>query len=155
MKNKGYTLFELMLVVALIAVLSGIVGLSMSKYSEQKDKSLVTEKLHTYFEMMALEAYTTHESIDVKFDFDNNLILFEKKGKMIMKVDLPKRYNYSANGTNIHFTENGNISPMFTFEVKENNIGFFQLTFVSTSKFVKDVRINKKIPKGNAWVKVE
>ena len=155
MKNKGYTLFELMVVVALVAVLSGVGGVSLSKYNEQRDKAEVTEELHTYFEMMAMEAYTSHERIDVKFDFDNNLILFEKKGKIIKTVPLPKRYKYSVNGTNIHFTENGNISPMFTFEVMENNIGFFQLTFVSTSKYVKDVRINKKIPKGNDWVKVE
>jgi len=59
MKNKGYTLFELMVVVAIIMGLSGVGGISLSKYYERRDRAEITEKLHMYFETMAMEAYTS------------------------------------------------------------------------------------------------
>lgn len=156
MKNKGYTLLELMLVIAIILIFTGGTGLSLSNYSKTKDYKEITEKLSTFFYITGKEADDSDERIDIEFDYGNYLILCRKAGNIVSKFQLPKRYLYSNNGgTNIHFNDDGNISPMFTLEVKDGDKEFFKLTFISTDKFVKTARINKKMYIDSNWVEVE
>jgi len=108
------------------------------------------------FKTFSEEAYNSKARIDIEFDYENNLILFKKEGKIISRFNLPKRYVYSNNGgSNIHFSDTGNISPMFTMEIKDGNKEFFKLTFISTDKFVQTVRITKKMYNDGSWVEVE
>lgn len=152
MKNKAYTLIELIVSVSIIMVLSLVTGVSLSKYAENKDFNEVSEKLYDHFRIFANQAENSRIRIDIEFDFNNNLILFQKEGKIISSFHLPKRYEYSNTGTNIHFTDTGNISPMFTFEAKEKNANFLKMTFLSTDKFVQRVRIERKKFINNNWV---
>lgn len=156
MKNKGYTLMELMVVVAIIMGLSGVVGLSVGKYLEQRDEKIVTYDLPMLMETMALHADNTNERVYIEFDYNNNLILFKKNSKIIEKFRLPKRYKYSDTvSTSIHFTEEGNISRMFSFKIKdEKGKEFYKLTFTSTDKFVRSVRVNRYFYVNNDWVEV-
>ena len=152
MKNKAYTLVELIVSVSIIMVLSLVTGVSLSKYAENKDFNEVSEKLYDHFRIFANQAENSRIRIDIDFDLNNNLILFKKEGKIISRFYLPKRYKYSKTGTNVHFTENGNISSMFTFEVKDGNVSFLKMTFLSTDKFVQRVRIERKKFINNNWV---
>ncbi len=152
MKNKAYTLIELIVSVSIIMTLSLVTGLSVSKYGENKDSNEICEKLYDHFRIFATQAENSRTRIDIEFDLNNNLILFKKEGKIISRFYLPKRYRYSNTGTDIHFTETGNISPMFTFEAKEENINFLKMTFLSTDKFVQRVRIERKKFIDNDWV---
>lgn len=156
MKNKAYTLIELVIVMGIITIFTGAMGLSLSNYNEKNDYKEITEKLYTNFETIAIEADNKDIQIDVKFDYNNSLILFEKEGNIISKINLPKRYTYTNNGgANIHFTETGNVSPMFTLIVKENGNDFFKLTFISTDKFVERVSISKYLYKDSVWEKIQ
>lgn len=153
MKNKAYTLLELVVNVSIIMLLFLVGGLSLSNYSKNKAEKEVTENLYDHFRILASNAESSQSRVDIKFDLNSNLILFEKQGKIISRFYLPKRYKYSNNGgTNIHFNENGNVSPMFTFEVKDGNNDFFKLTFISTDKFVQRVRIERKKYINNNWI---
>ena len=151
MKNKAYTLIELIVSVSIIMTLSLVTGLSVSKYGENKDSNEICEKLYNHFRIFASQAEISKERIDLEFDFNNNLILFKKQGKIISRFHLPKRYKYSKTGTNVHFTENGNISSMFTFEAKEGDTSFLKMTFLSTDKFVQRVRIERRKFINNNW----
>lgn len=151
MKNKAYTLIELIVSVSIIMVLSLVTGVSLSKYAENKDFNEVSEKLYDHFRIFANQAENSRIRIDIEFDFNNNLILFKKQGKIISRFHLPKRYKYSKTGTNVHFTENGNISSMFTFEAKEGDTSFLKMTFLSTDKFVQRVRIERRKFINNNW----
>lgn len=155
MKNKGFTLLELTVVVGIMSVLFFIGGVSYCNFCEKRDYSLATERLYDAFRTFADNAGNSETRINLNFDLNNNLISFEKGGKIISKFQLPKRYTYSKTGSNIHFTETGNVSPMFSFEVKEDNKSFFKLSFISTDKFVQKVRIIKKRYIGNNWVVIE
>lgn len=152
MKNKAYTLIELIVSVSIIMTLSLVTGLSVSKYGVNKDSNEICEKLYNHFRIFASQAEISKERIDIEFDFNNNLILFKKQGTIISRFYLPKRYKYSKTGGNVHFTENGNISSMFTFEAKDGDINFLKMTFLSTDKFVKTVRIERKKFIDNDWV---
>lgn len=152
MKNKAYTLIELIVTVSIIMTLSLFTAVSLSKYGENKDSNEISEKLYDHFRIFASQAENSGVRIDIEFNLNNNLILFKKEGKIISSFHLPKRYDYSNTGTNIHFTETGNVSPMFTFEAKEKNTNFIKMTFLSTDKFVQKVRIERKKFLNNNWV---
>jgi prepilin-type N-terminal cleavage/methylation domain-containing protein len=152
MKNKAYTLIELVVVIAILMTLSLATSVTLTRYGENKDYNEVCEKLYNHFRIFASEAENSESRIDIEFDFNNHLVLFKKEGKIISSFKLPKRYKYSNTGTNIHFNKTGNVSPMFTFEVKEGETNFFKMTFLSTDKFVQRVRIERKKHDGSNWI---
>lgn len=155
MKNKGFTLLEITVTIGVASILFFIGGLSYCNFCEKRDYSLATEELYNSFKIFAENAGNSEKRINLNFDLNNNLISFEKEGKIISKFQLPKRYTYYKTGSNIHFTETGNVSPMFSFEVKEGDKSFFKMSFISTDKFVQRVRIIKKKYIGNNWVVIE
>lgn len=154
MKKKAYTIFELMTVISIILILASLSGLSFSNYSKHSDNRMINEKLPEIFKLMSLQAYKQNCQIDIIFDFENNLILFKKNSKIIEKFKLPKRYTYEATTNSRYFNKDGNIHPMFSLIVKENNIEIMKISVISTDKFVKSARIIKYIKKGNQWEKV-
>ena len=154
MKKRAYTIFELMTVLSIILILAGLSGLSFSNYSKKSDYRVIGEKIPEIFRLMSLQAYKQNSQIDIIFDFDNNLILFKKNSKIIEKFKLPKRYTYEATTNSRYFNKDGNIHPMFSLIVKENNIEIMKFSVISTDKFVKNARIIKYIKKGNQWEKV-
>ena len=148
MKKKGYTLFEALVVISIIVIISGVASASISRYNKGRDNNMLTNELKMKFHMIAGEAFNTKSKIQFVPDYDNNLILFKKEGTIIEKIKLPKGYNYSNNASNsaIYFTETGNVSPMFSFFVKdEDGSNVLKLTFSSVDKFVKSVHIRQYI----------
>lgn len=148
MKEKGFTLFEIIIVVGILLTALGVGSLSLSKYNEGRKNRVINNELRMKFEMIAAEAFNSKSKIQFVPDYDNNLILFKKEGTIIEKIKLPKGYNYSNNASNsaIYFTETGNVSPMFSFFVKdEDGSNVLKLTFSSVDKFVKSVHIRQYI----------
>lgn len=152
MKTKAFSLIEMMIVVAIVAVLSGFGAPSLSNFSKTKDYKAVSEGVSNFFSEIALKAYIKKEIIDIEFDYNKNLIIASTNGVEITTFSLPKRYKYSNTTTSRHFTEEGNISPMFSFVVQESNgDNVFKLTCTSTDKYVQSAHIRKYSPKNSEW----
>lgn len=146
MKEKGFTLFEIIIVVGILLTALGVGSLSLSKYNEDRKNRVINNELRMKFEMIAAEAFNSKSKIQFVPDYDNNLILFKKEGTIIEKVELPKGYVYSNNASSsaIYFTETGNVSPMFSFFVKtKEGDSVLKLTFSSVDKFVQKVHIRQ------------
>lgn len=156
MKNKGFTLLETIIVTSIALIMMGTAGVSLSNYNKNKDLKTIREGLYETFRTMALDAAESRERIDIEFDYNNYLILFKKDGKITQKFNLPKAYNYSNTSSSRHFTESGNISPMFSFYIQEKTgKDLYKLTFDSTDKFVQSVNIRRYINVDSTWSELE
>lgn len=158
MKKNGYTLFEMIIVVSIMLIISGVASASISKYNEGRVNKILNNELKMKFYMIAEQAFNSRIKIQFVPDYDDNLILFKKEGTIIEKVELPKGYNYSNNASTsaIYFTETGNVSPMFSFFVKDKDgSNVLKLTFSSVDKFVKSVHIRQYAYSDGQWIETK
>ena len=73
MKKKGYTLFEALVVISIMVIISGVASASISRYNKGRDNNMLTNELKMKFHMIAGEAFNTKSKIQFVPDYDNNL----------------------------------------------------------------------------------
>ncbi len=152
LKKKGFTMFELVIVVGIITILSGVTFVSINKSRSIKDLKILKENVNVFVNNLALIADSQDERLDISFNFDKKLISVRKNGNIIKELKLPSSFEYEDSFgrkiINRQLTPKGNMNTsfsMYTFDSKSNAV--FKHTFVTNRKYINTLIINNYKPK--------
>ena len=115
-KNRGFTLIELMIVVSVIAILSTVGYISLSRSTEASAKAQMKTQIPTFLSGVSDRAYES--GIADIITFSSSEITAEKGGTL----QLSRRLNYSADFTTLEISSYGNYTASGTITV-ENKSG--------------------------------
>lgn len=149
MEKKGFTLIELMIVVALIGILVSIGGVSIKKQAESKAMLRVQNEIGDFFRIAAKRSQETGKIYNVDFKLDENLIEISRTG-VLEELKLPNIFEYSiipslANNK-ATLTTTGNISNNFTLYISNSKEIKHAINFNKDDSHIKYLHIREYSP---------
>ena len=127
MKKRGFTLIEILIVIALIGILAGIGGVSIKKQAESKAMLRVQNEIGDFFRVAAKRSLETGKKYDVKFKLDQKIIELSRNGQVTDILDLPNTFEYGIKWGSYKQTFNstmksqGYLSLNFTMYIFKSN----------------------------------
>ena len=140
MKRRGFTIIELLIVIALIGILVGIGSVSIKKQAESRAMLRVQNEVGDFFRIAAKRSLETGKRYGVDFDLVGKKIeIYRDEGtdgeweddgarRTIEKLELPKVLEYGIKDSgsypsefNTNITSSGNISDNFTLYIVTSN----------------------------------
>ncbi len=154
MKNRGYTLIEMMVVTAIIGILSGVCGINMKGRAEKNAVEEAETRIVTLLKHLGEESINLGNSYELEFDFETNVINITSEEKTIKKIELPKNIKFQKKEKEYKFirkiNRNGNFNIGFSLilmNLQENKV-LKKIAVDSTNKY-KIFSINIYSPIGN------
>ncbi|UUV18456.1 prepilin-type N-terminal cleavage/methylation domain-containing protein [Fusobacteria bacterium ZRK30] len=140
MKKRGFTIIELLIVIALIGILIGIGSFSIKKQAESRGMLRVQNEIGDFFRVAAKRSLETGKKYGVDFDLVGKKIEFyreeDENGKWkddgtrrtIEILKLPNVFEYGIKNSGTYPTEfktnitsSGNIGNNFTLYITKSN----------------------------------
>ena len=153
MEKKGFTLIELMIVVALIGILVGIGGVSIKKQAESKAMLRVQNEIGDFFRIAAKRSQETGKIYEVQFDLDNKIIKISRTD-FSEELKLPNIFKYSIIPSLTHdkatLTTTGNISDNFTLYISNSKEIKHAINFNKDDSHIKYLHIREYSPTNNS-----
>jgi len=175
MKKRGFTIIELLIVIALIGVLVGIGGVSIKRQSESRAMLKVQNEIGDFFRVAAKRSQETGKRYGVDFHLAGKKIEIyreeDENGKWksggtrrtIEKLELPNVFEYEKISETLreqnfsrNITPTGNLSLGLTLYIFKTNsqpgiqgeeIAKYAITFKTTDKHVKFLHVKELLPK--------
>lgn len=163
MKKRGFTIIELLIVVAVIGILIGIGSFSIKKQAESRAMLRVQNEVGDFFRVAAKRSQETGKKYVIDFDLAGKKIDISRNGDITDTLELPIVFEYekiSETSREQSFTRNmtstGNLSMGLTLYVFRSNsqtgiqgdeIANYAITFKTTDKHVKFLHIKELLPK--------
>lgn len=152
LKKKGFSLLELIIVIAIMTILSGSTFISIKKSRSIKDLKVLKEEINLFVDNFSLIAGDKGERLDISFDFNKKLISVKKDGNIIDELDLPTSFEYEDSfGRKLverQITPKGNMNTSFSmYAFDSKNKAIFKHTFVTNRKYIDTLIINNYLPK--------
>jgi len=102
-KQRGFTLIELMVIIALVAIMAGIAVPSFTQFVRNNRVTTQADEIHRYFQYVRGETVATRKRQEVKFTNSGRTIegadrILEISSGLIIK-HTPNKFSYNANGT--------------------------------------------------------
>jgi len=94
MKKRGFTIIELLIVLALIGILVGIGGVSIKKQAESRAMLRVRNEIGDFFRVAAKRSQETGKKYAVKFKSDEKIIEIFRGGNVTDTLKLPNFFEY-------------------------------------------------------------
>lgn len=161
MKLKGFTIIELLIVVALIGILVSVGGVSLKKQAESRAMLKIQNEFGDFFRVAAKRSFETGKKYSIHFDLTGKKIIISRNGKITDTLELPGIFEYEKiAGSSVSqditttLTTNGNMSGSFTLyvfksnsEVKANWIAKYAIKFTTNDTHVKFLHVKEYVPK--------
>ncbi|OQY09937.1 MAG: hypothetical protein B6I28_02065 [Fusobacteriia bacterium 4572_132] len=160
MNRKGFTLLEIMIVVAIISILATVGGISLKGRNEKNELIKMTTQIPMFLRNLRDESFDTGKKYYIKFKLNENKIyVLENKTdelkNCISKLNLSQNFLYEEINEKYQFeretTPNGNFSTGFTLFLfdKERKEILKKITVCTTIADVKFANVNTYKPKKN------
>jgi prepilin-type N-terminal cleavage/methylation domain-containing protein len=153
MKKRGFTIIELLIVVALIGILVGIGGVSIKKQAESKAMLRVQNEIGDFFRIAAKRSQETGKKYAVEFKLDENLIEVSRVG-FLEELKLPNMFDYSIKPPltdgKATLTTTGNISDNFTLYISNSKEIKHAINFNKDDSHIKYLHIREYSPTNNS-----
>ena len=118
MKEKGFTLLEMMIVVAIIAILSTVATVSMKGRAENNAKIKAKNMIPMFLNNAIDRAF--EEGTEYTIDMNNiNSATYPIIKMGTRKVVLPTVLKYESSVTEVKITQTGKFDPTFNITVKK------------------------------------
>ncbi len=149
MKRRGFTIIELLIVVALIGILVGVGGVSIKRQAESRAMLRVQNELGDFFRVAAKRSQETGKRYGVEFKLGENLIEISRIG-FLEELKLPNIFEYSIKPPLIDgkttLTSTGNISDNFTLYISNSKEIKHAINFDKEDSHVKYLHIREYSP---------
>ena len=160
MKSKGFTIIELLIVVALIGILVSVGGVSIKKQAESRAMLKIQNEFGDFFRVAAKRSLETGKKYSIHFDLTGKEITISRNGEITDTLELPNIFEYekiSASSVSQDITKtlttNGNMSGGFTLyvfkansETKNDWIAKYAIRFTTTDTHVKFLHVKEYVP---------
>lgn len=154
MKKRGFTIIELLIVVALIGILVGIGGVSIKKQAESKAMLRVQNEIGDFFRVAAKRSQETGKKYAVDFDLVNKIIKITRNGNPTDTLELPNVFKYSIipalTTGKPTLTTTGNISDNFTLYISNSKEIKHAINFDKDDSHIKYLHIREYSPTNNS-----
>lgn len=100
-KQKGFTLIELMVIIALVAIMAGIAVPSFTQFVRNNRVTTQADEIHRFLQYARGEAVVTRKKLDITFtsaEIEGADRILEIPSNLIIKY-APNKFSYNANGT--------------------------------------------------------
>ena len=163
MKKRGFTIIELLIVVAVIGILVGLGGISIKKQAESRAMLKVKNEIGDFFRVAAKRSQETGKKYVINFDLAEKKIEITRNGDTTDTLELPNIFEYEKISKTLreqnfsrNITSTGNLSLGLTLYVFKANsqpgiqgdeIAKYAITFKTTDKHVKFLHVKELLPK--------
>lgn len=163
MKKRGFTIIELLIVIALIGILIGVGSFSIKKQAESRGMLRIQNEVGDFFRVAAKRSQETGKKYIINFDLAGKKIEITRDGEVTDTLNLPNVFEYEKISETLreqNFTRNitstGNLSMGLTLYVFKSNsqtgiqgdeVAKYAVTFKTTDKHVKFLHVKELLPK--------
>lgn len=128
MKKRGFTIIELLIVIALIGTLIGIGSFSIKKQAESRGMLRVRNEVGDFFRVAAKRSQETGKKYIINFDLAGKKIEITRNGEVTDSLELPNVFEYGIKwGTGFQQTfssemeSHGFLDKNFTLYITKSN----------------------------------
>lgn len=104
-KQRGFTLIELMVIIALVAIMAGVAVPSFTRFVNNNRVTTQADEIHRFLQYARGEAVATRKAQEIEFTNSNGHKAIKGAGRTLeisSRLDIahaPNKFNYNANGT--------------------------------------------------------
>lgn len=122
MKNKGFTLIEMMVVIAIVMILTSVVVPSISKKMESNAVLKVKSELPVFFENLIDKSFQEGVNITVTYNSTDKSLVATTSGSAYKQIyELPTILVYTTTFSSIRIKGDGSFDGDFVLKVDKKN----------------------------------
>jgi prepilin-type N-terminal cleavage/methylation domain-containing protein len=155
-KKRGFTLLELMMVVAIIGVLVGTAMIAANKRHEKNEFMRMKTQIPEFFRAIAEKSFEEGKGYDIQISLPSKIEVYDTSTSPAGILDTLKLseilvYEKSTSDSAFNTTEKGNLNKGFTIYIfNKDEEPLYRIAMYTTRPFVDYLQVNTYKPKDTA-----
>ena len=155
-KKRGVTLLELMIVVAIIAILVGMAMLAANKRHEKNEYLRMKTKIPEFFRVVADKSFEEGKSYNIYVTLPSKMEIYDgstSPAALEEKLDLSQalEYKMSTSDSAFNTTVTGNLNKSFSIYIfNKDEDPLYRIATHTTRPYVRYLQVNTYKPKSTA-----
>lgn len=153
-KKRGFTLVEMMVVVAIIAILVGMGMLAMNKRYEKNEFIRMKTQIPEFFRAVAEKSFEEGKSYNIQMTLPSKLEIYDSSSspaalKETLKLSDKFTYITSTSDSAFHTTVKGNLNKNFSIYIfNDDEDPLYKIAFYISRPYVDYLQVNTYKPDG-------